>query len=97
MESAIVASDKWSTTLGVRRNTKLENNYLCRCQDYSMIEGLFHNTRNAKGEALAPSPSSEPVRASGKVYPNLRLNNNQSLCFPSLLYWPQSSIMVRFL
>lgn len=30
------------------------------------------------------------------MYPNLRLNNNQSLRFPSLLYCPRSSIMVRF-
>ncbi len=56
MESAIVASDKGSTTLGVMRNTKLENNYLCRCQDYSMTDGLFQNTRIAKGGTPLPHP-----------------------------------------
>jgi hypothetical protein len=54
MESATVASDKGSTTLGKNGNTKLENNYLCRCQDYSMTDGLFQNTRIAKGGTPLP-------------------------------------------
>ena len=66
MESAIVASDKGSTTLGKNGNTKLENNYLCRCQDYSMTDGLFQNTRSAKGEALAPIPFERAVRRAKK-------------------------------
>lgn len=74
-----------------------KNNSLCRCQDYSMIDGLFQNTRISKGGTPLPHPpSSEPKARARKVYPNLRLNNNQSLCFPSLLYCPRSSIMVRF-
>ena len=55
MESAIVG-DKGSTTLGKNGNTKLENNSLCRCQDYSMIDGLYDNTRIAKGGTPLPPP-----------------------------------------
>ncbi len=55
MESAIVG-DKGSTTLRKNGNTKLENNYLCRCQDYSMIDGLYDNTRIAKGGTPLPHP-----------------------------------------
>jgi hypothetical protein len=38
-----------------------KNNYLCRCQDYSMIDGLFQNTRISRGWTPLPlAPSSEP-------------------------------------
>lgn len=63
---------------------------------YSMTDGSFHNARNAKGGTHLPPHLPRAVRRARKVYPNLRLNNNQSLRFPSLLYCPRSSIMVRF-
>ena len=70
MESAIVASDKGSTTLLIKLMS----------QDYSMIDGLFQNTRISKGGTPLPTPpSSEPVRASEKVnVPDAKSNKPKS-------------------
>ena len=77
MESAIVG-DKGSTTLGKNGNTKLENNYLCRCQDYSMIDGLYDNTRIAKGGT--PLPHTLPrVRKHERIIHHHIINNNGSV------------------
>jgi len=77
MESAIVG-DKGSTTLGKNGNTKLENNYLCRCQDYSMIDGLYDNTRIAKGGT--PLPHTLPrVRKHERIHHHI--NSGSVSCY----------------
>ena len=74
MDSAIVASDKGSTTLVVMAYQTEKNNYLCRCQDYSMIDGLYDNTRNSKGRnALAPVPFERAVSTSENVHENEKM------------------------
>ncbi|MBE6325932.1 MAG: RHS repeat-associated core domain-containing protein [Bacteroidales bacterium] len=77
MESAIVG-DKGSTTLGKNGNTKLENNSLCRCQDYSMTDGLFQNTRIPKGG----TPLSHPLPRVRK-HERIRhhINNGSVSCY----------------
>ena len=77
MESAIVG-DKGSTTLGKNGNTKLENNYLCRCQDYSMIDGLYDNTRIAKGGTPLPHPLPR-VRKHERIQHHI--NNGSVSCY----------------
>jgi RHS repeat-associated protein len=77
MESAIVG-DKGSTTLGKNGNTKLENNSLCRCQDYSMTDGLYDNTRIAKGGTPLPHPLPR-VRKHERIHHHI--NNGSVSCY----------------
>ena len=61
MESAIVASDKGSTTLVVRETDTKVMYY-----GYSKTDGTFHNARNAKGGTPLSPHFRECVSTSGK-------------------------------